>query len=191
VSGGMFRLPDQAALDAMLKRTYVRVVKPMEVKPMEVKPNTPPAKPVLGEGANEPGRRAHLDDKPSPKPKLDTGRVLRRPPKERIDYVGRLVRQMCLAGLPTPTREFAFAKDIGRRWRIDIAYPDIKLAIEVDGMAHRTRERFMSDIGKHNELAFRGWRLVRIYTRWIANERHEFDIGIELVKRALAAGGEK
>ena len=182
---GMFRLPDQAALEALLRRSHVRLVKPMDVKP-----NTP-AKPVLGEGANELGRRAHLDDKPSPEPKHDTGAFLKRPPKERIDYVGRLVRQMCLAGLPTPTREFKFAKDIGRRWRIDIAYPDIKLAIEVDGMAHRTRDRFMRDIEKHNELMLRGWRLLRIYTRWIANERHEFDIGIELVKRALGAAGVK
>ena len=153
---GMFRLPDQAALDAMLKRTHVRVVRPMEVK----KPDAPP---VVA------------------KPPVVRKKTLRK--RKRIDYVGVLIRQMLRANLPEAKREFKFLGN--RRFGIDLAYPDIKLAIEVDGMAHRIKDRFLRDIEKSNELTFHGWRLVRIYTRWIANEKCEFSVGIELVKRAL------
>lgn len=183
MSSGMFRLPDEAALNAMLKRSHARAVKPMEVK----KPDTPPAKPVAGEQANEAGRPPHLDDKPAPKPDNKAFLKKTREAREKIDYAGILVRQITREGLPAGKREHVFAKDIGRAWRIDIAYPDQMLAIEVDGMAHRTKDRFMRDMEKHNELMFHGWRVLRIYTRWIGNEQREIRTGIELVKRAIGA----
>lgn len=106
--------------------------------------------------------------------------------KGTINYKAVLMQQMALAGLPVPVAEFKFAEDIKRKWRIDIAYPDLKLAIEIEGMAHRTRERFMADIEKYNELvAIRGWRLLRIYTRWITSEKRENTKGIDLVLRAF------
>jgi hypothetical protein len=36
-------------------------------------------------------------------------------------------------GLPEPEREFMFAKSIGRRWRLDFAYPEKRIGIEVQG----------------------------------------------------------
>lgn len=68
------------------------------------------------------------------------------------------------AGLPIPQREFRF--DPVRKWRIDFAYPDKKLAIEIEGgiFTHGRHARvggFLSDIEKYNALVKAGWRLLR------------------------------
>ena len=68
--------------------------------------------------------------------------------------------QIIAAGLPEPFREFTFHPT--RDWRLDLAWPDIKLAVEIDGQVHRTKERFASDIEKHNALTFHGWRYLRV-----------------------------
>ena len=172
MSNGMFRLLDRAALDAMLKRTHVRVVRPMDVK------RDVPAKSGVQCQCGKPMTNGS-------KTCAECYRAVSMKGCPMVDYVGVLVRQIAREGLPEPRLEYVFAKDIGRAWRIDIAYPDIKLAIEVDGMAHRIRERFMADIEKQNELMFHGWRLLRIYTRWITSGQCERATGIELVKRAI------
>jgi very-short-patch-repair endonuclease len=48
------------------------------------------------------------------------------------------------------------------RWRIDIAFPEAKLAIEVDGWAwHMDVDRFRGDRRKGNALVRAGWQLLR------------------------------
>jgi very-short-patch-repair endonuclease len=48
------------------------------------------------------------------------------------------------------------------RWTIDFAFPDAKVAIEVDGWAyHSDVERFRADRSKGNALVRAGWRLLR------------------------------
>jgi very-short-patch-repair endonuclease len=47
-------------------------------------------------------------------------------------------------------------------WTIDFAFPDAKVAIEVDGWAHHSDvERFRADRSKGNALVRAGWRLLR------------------------------
>jgi very-short-patch-repair endonuclease len=47
------------------------------------------------------------------------------------------------------------------RWTIDVAFPEAKLAIEVDGWAwHTDVERFRADRRKGNALVRAGWRLL-------------------------------
>lgn len=170
---GMFRLPDEAALREMLKRSHVRVVSPLGFSE-EKKPGSPAAaKPI----AKSPEIPVFVKE-PKPAP------VGRGAKKGAPDYESVLCRQIARAGLPMPVRQFRL--DEKRRWRIDLAWPDRKIAVEVDGMAHRIRERFMRDIERQNELAFRGWKLYRVYTRWITSESRESDKGISIVKRALA-----
>ncbi|MCW2526849.1 MAG: hypothetical protein JWM76_1709 [Pseudonocardiales bacterium] len=49
----------------------------------------------------------------------------------------------------------------GSRFRIDIAFPELKIAIEVEGWAfHRTKERRDRDVAKLNALARHGWKLI-------------------------------
>jgi very-short-patch-repair endonuclease len=53
-----------------------------------------------------------------------------------------------------------------RRWRIDYACPELKLAIEVEGGAwingrHTRGSGFLKDMEKYNELAAADWILIR------------------------------
>lgn len=63
---------------------------------------------------------------------------------------------------PSAQREYQGAVP-GRGFRIDIAFPDIRLAIEVDGFQHHGR--FLGDFKKdrirQNLLTLNGWRILR------------------------------
>jgi very-short-patch-repair endonuclease len=49
---------------------------------------------------------------------------------------------------------------------IDLAYPELKLAIEADGWdAHRSRTAFDSDRARENDLVALGWRVLRFTSR--------------------------
>ncbi|KXO98984.1 DUF559 domain-containing protein [Tsukamurella pseudospumae] len=48
-----------------------------------------------------------------------------------------------------------------RGWRVDIAFPDIRLAVEINGWAfHRSRARWQSDQDKANALTVAGWSVL-------------------------------
>lgn len=50
----------------------------------------------------------------------------------------------------------------GRRFRVDIAFPHSRLAVEVDGWAyHRTKQQRDADIERYNLLMLAGWRVLR------------------------------
>lgn len=57
------------------------------------------------------------------------------------------------------TREYRF--DDERRWRFDVAFPSVKLAIEVEGKAHYHAKRHKLDCEKLNEALRQGWRVLR------------------------------
>jgi very-short-patch-repair endonuclease len=86
-----------------------------------------------------------------------------------------LARHIELAGLPTPERQHRFAKDLGRQFRFDFAWPDRKLAVEVDGATFMLRRSSkqrgrLVPVGRHNRredlqranIAARlGWMVLR------------------------------
>lgn len=53
----------------------------------------------------------------------------------------------------------------GRRFRIDIAFPEVKLAIEVDGWQHhgKTLSAFKNDRKRQNLFVVSGWRVLRFF----------------------------
>jgi very-short-patch-repair endonuclease len=54
----------------------------------------------------------------------------------------------------------------GRSFRLDLAYPELKLAIELDGWdIHRTRTAFDDDRWRANLLVAAGWTLLRFTSR--------------------------
>ena len=64
-------------------------------------------------------------------------------------------------------REYRFHAE--RRWRLDLAFPERKLAVEVEGFAaggtagrHQRAAGFAADCEKYSELAIAGWRLIRV-----------------------------
>ena len=54
----------------------------------------------------------------------------------------------------------------GRKWRFDLAWPSLKIALEIEGGIysggrHVRPEGFLSDMEKYNEAAALGWRVFR------------------------------
>jgi very-short-patch-repair endonuclease len=97
----------------------------------------------------------------------------------------RVLRAIVAAGLPEPVQQYRV--HIGQQIRrIDLAYPDLKLAIEVDGWTHHwPRSAFDADRVRDNDLAIIGWD--RLHFTSAFSDRQ---IG-ETVAAKLAALGHK
>ena len=66
--------------------------------------------------------------------------------------------------VPTPTREYRFHPT--RKWRIDFAWPELMLAVEIEGAIwtagrHTRGGGVVADMEKYNTLSAAGWRLLR------------------------------
>lgn len=69
------------------------------------------------------------------------------------------------AGLPEPElhhRVFDGARFIAE---VDIAYPQLRIAIECDGGVHRTPEVHERDLARQNDLILAGWTVIRFTWR--------------------------
>jgi hypothetical protein len=67
--------------------------------------------------------------------------------------------------LPVPEIEYRF--DPRRRWRFDYAWPERRIALEVEGGAwlrgrHNRARGFIKDLEKYNEALLLGWRVLRV-----------------------------
>jgi len=76
-------------------------------------------------------------------------------------------------GLPEPEREFRFHPV--RRWRFDFAWPDKKIAVEIEGVTyygnnkngtmklgrHQTSKGLTADCEKYGEAMLLGWTVYR------------------------------
>ena len=106
-------------------------------------------------------------------------------PPEALQWV--LDQAISDLGLPPPTPEYEFARDIKRRWRIDRAWVALRIALEIEGGIHMRGRHirpagFLSDMDKYNELALRAWLLVRISYDMIRDGR-----ALALIIRAHSA----
>jgi G:T-mismatch repair DNA endonuclease (very short patch repair protein) len=66
------------------------------------------------------------------------------------------------SGLPAPIAQFRVFDDEGFVGRVDFAYPDLKIAIEYDGLWHGERTAFLSDRERLNRLAAAGWTVLHV-----------------------------
>ena len=101
----------------------------------------------------------------------------RSPGKKPTAPTSGLFEAMCAAhGLREPVPEFRF--DPGRKWMLDYAWPEARVALEVEGGvfgrgkpcpmckrrragAHSSIERMLSDMEKYNAAAIQGWCVIR------------------------------
>jgi very-short-patch-repair endonuclease len=77
----------------------------------------------------------------------------------------RMLRVLRDGGLATPTQQHwvRFGTD---KFRLDLAYPDAKLAIEYDGWdTHRTRAAFDADRRRDRILQLNGWVVLRLTSK--------------------------
>jgi len=81
------------------------------------------------------------------------------------DLETRVLRTLVAAGFPPPVQQHR-VKIAGRTFRIDLAYPAWRIAIELDGWEfHHTRTAFDDDRARANLLVAHGWTLVRFTSR--------------------------
>lgn len=90
-----------------------------------------------------------------------------------------LIRQ---EGLPLPVREYRFCE---RRWRFDFAWPDERLAVEVEGGSwtqgrHTRGNGFRRDCIKYNRAAMDGWTVLRFTGDQVTN-----GMALEAIRRVL------
>jgi hypothetical protein len=84
------------------------------------------------------------------------------PPAVPVSRFERLLRSV---GLPAPIREHRFHAI--RRWRFDYAWPEQRVALEVEGGVwtggrHTRGAGFLGDMEKYNAAVVEGWRVVRV-----------------------------
>jgi very-short-patch-repair endonuclease len=84
---------------------------------------------------------------------------------------GRVLRILRDAGLPEPATQHRVRLG-GRSRRIDIAYPELRIAIEVDSWSHHGRdlEQFHDDRRRNTGLAVGGWLLLQLTDRMTDEE---------------------
>lgn len=79
----------------------------------------------------------------------------------------RLRVLLVLAGFPQPVAQFEVVA-CGRRRRLDLAYPDLKIAVEYDGDHHYVTEaQKHADIEREMSLRTEGWEVIRVVSRGI------------------------
>lgn len=73
-----------------------------------------------------------------------------------------------------------------RLWRFDFAWPNLKLALEVEGGhwsggRHVRGKGFEGDMEKYNEAALAGWLVIRVSTKQVTKSEE----ALNLVRRAI------
>lgn len=135
---GMLRYPDEKKFREMLAGSHVKVHEPRVVRPLD-----------------GPGVRVATPAAPAP------GNRGPKPPKEPSELEIMMADQIAQCPhLPAPLREYPHLR--GSRHKLDFAWPDWRvdgraIGLEVQGMAHRTRERFLPDIEKRALGLLQGW----------------------------------
>lgn len=73
--------------------------------------------------------------------------------------------QIKAAGLPAPEREWRFHPS--RKWRFDFAFPEQRVAVEIDGGlfiqgGHTRGAQALKDMEKRNDALVMGWAVLRV-----------------------------
>jgi very-short-patch-repair endonuclease len=100
-------------------------------------------------------------------------------------YERNLVFQVRAVKLPAPECQYRFAPP--RRWTFDLAWPDRRIACEVEGGIwirgggrHNRASSFEKDAEKYNEAGLLGWAVLRVTTGQVKT-----GVALTLLERAL------
>lgn len=128
---------------------------------------------------------------PSPKlqdPREEWRRAEAKAKREELEAL--FAQQVHACRLPAPQREHLFHPE--RKWRFDFAWPDFKVAVEIDGGTHdgaaRGRhvrgEGFERDAEKLNQAQSLGWRVFRYTSRMVRSGVAVVDVAVQLERAA-------
>jgi very-short-patch-repair endonuclease len=70
-------------------------------------------------------------------------------------------------GLPDPRRQFVVILR-GRKYRLDFAWPALRLAVEIDSISAHGPDRLGADLYRQNQIQLDGWLIVRFTTQTVA-----------------------
>lgn len=93
-------------------------------------------------------------------------------PAQRSKGELQLAKQMSLVKFPDFEEEYKFLDD--RRFRFDFAWPDRKVAVEIEGGVyssgrHTRGAGFTKDCEKYNLATLNGWSVYRFTTEMVKN----------------------
>ncbi|MGZ4127498.1 MAG: DUF559 domain-containing protein [Actinomycetota bacterium] len=101
----------------------------------------------------------------------------------------RLLRALKRARLPAPVVQHQIRSGGRLVAVVDLAFPDLRLAIEADGYRwHSGRTRWEHDRARRNNLTLLGWRIVHV--TW-SDLRHRPEHVIDSIRKALIAERER
>lgn len=92
--------------------------------------------------------------------------------------------RLVVRGVPAPVTQHPVRLPDGRGARLDLAWPDMRVALEYDGEEHRTVTRHGLDLDRDAALADLGWDVIHVTARQVYGDP---DGLAELVLRRLAA----
>jgi hypothetical protein len=83
---------------------------------------------------------------------------------ERNVPTAALLLALRYAGLPAPEQEYRF--DAERKWSFDLAWPALRLAVEINGGAwtngrHTRGQGYINDLEKLNRAQLAGWLVLQ------------------------------
>jgi very-short-patch-repair endonuclease len=108
------------------------------------------------------------------------------PPQSVLE--ARLIRMLRRARLPEPTTQYE-VRERGRLLaRVDLAYPELRVAIEADGYRyHSGRVAWQRDVERRNALTSRGWRVIHVTWNDVVSDGHKI---VAEIRRALGNPGQ-
>lgn len=104
--------------------------------------------------------------------------------KPKTDYKAIFLANLKYSGIPDPVQEFLFHPK--RKWRLDFAWPDQKIAVEYHGIfgahkaGHQAVKSLQRDYEKANEAILLGWTYLVITAETVNNNK-----GLEWLEKAL------
>ncbi len=126
-------------------------------------------------------RSRHLGSPGNPRIESVLGLV---DPRSESPMESRIRTRLALGGLP-PQVQFPVTA-CGRCFRLDLAYPAVRLGVEYDGGHHRTAEQARRDLEREAMLAAAGWKIIR-FDAWTVLNRPRLLVArtrAELARRA-------
>lgn len=88
----------------------------------------------------------------------------------RSELEGEVLDGVRRSGLPEPERNYPLLIE-GRRLWLDMCYPALRIAIEIDGKAyHLFSEDWEDDLERQNDIVLDGWLMIRFSTRAIRED---------------------